>query len=378
VVYIKDKNIIFIAFLFLFIGFISTSNITGLGIFDRIFGVSIGKNANPITETCTDSDGGKNYNITGYAYGYFVPEGGFFKDSDFCALYNNKNKVTSCSGSACSLYEYYCASSTTLGRTPYTCPNGCSDGKCISQTQSCTNECSYSGQRYCTNITNYAICGNYDSDSCLEYIKKDCSYGQECDFSSGYCIQNQTQSCTLKNNMCCKGENYCLIATIQIDCLQGYSPIIICDENCIPKGKCIPQNQTQTVTSGLASTGSQCKTSGLCSNNNQCCTGYTCSNGQCTPTGSKCIGTGCSKSCNGRQCVSNCGNDCPGYICYNNRCILKSTPTPSPTCSVGPKCYNGQYAGYRNGDCTWNGIVFCGNGCDTNTGICSIKNVHTL
>ena len=54
------------------------------------------------------------------------------------------------------------------------CPPGtiCQNGECISQPPSCQNECSYSSQkeRRCNgNIVEERDCGNYDSDPCLEW-----------------------------------------------------------------------------------------------------------------------------------------------------------------------------------------------------------------
>jgi hypothetical protein len=44
--------------------------------------------------------------------------------------------------------------------------------------ETCTNECSYSGQKFCDG--NYLkTCGNYDADSCLEWSSSYCSYGCE-------------------------------------------------------------------------------------------------------------------------------------------------------------------------------------------------------
>jgi len=65
----------------------------------------------------------------------------------------------------------------------------------------CSNECSYSGQRRCYNSNSNQVCGDYDSDSCLEWSNPDscqgstgCGYGK-CDnderpqwsCSGGYC-----------------------------------------------------------------------------------------------------------------------------------------------------------------------------------------------
>lgn len=52
---------------------------------------------------------------------------------------------------------------------------------------SCSNECTTSGLKECASLTSYRTCGNYDSDSCLEWsTSASCPMGQTC--SSGQCI----------------------------------------------------------------------------------------------------------------------------------------------------------------------------------------------
>lgn len=50
-----------------------------------------------------------------------------------------------------------------------------------SEQPSCQNECSQQGIQECVNTTQYRICGNYDSDPCLEWSSPiNCSAGQTC------------------------------------------------------------------------------------------------------------------------------------------------------------------------------------------------------
>jgi len=62
--------------------------------------------------TCTDSDGGKNYNVKG-ARTY-----GSYTYSDYC------------NGDGTAVVELFCGPDAEI----YTCPNGCSDGACVSTT----------------------------------------------------------------------------------------------------------------------------------------------------------------------------------------------------------------------------------------------------
>jgi hypothetical protein len=78
------------------------------------------------------------------------------------------------------------------------CSSGyvCSDGQCIASTggggggsggSTCTNECLTAGSIICSSETSYKICGNYDSDSCLELSEAiECPAGKIC--LEGNCI----------------------------------------------------------------------------------------------------------------------------------------------------------------------------------------------
>jgi hypothetical protein len=71
------------------------------------------------------------------------------------------------------------------------CPYGCSNGQCLAQ--SCANECNTSGQKQCSG-NGWQVCGNYDSDSCLEWSSLSaCAGNQLC--QNGNCI-NQSIACS--------------------------------------------------------------------------------------------------------------------------------------------------------------------------------------
>lgn len=111
------------------------------------------------TFTCTDSDGGKDYN----AKGNVVAKS---PTSDI-------NVWDLCSDST-RLVEYFCTNLQQSGET-YTCPNGCSNGACLSSTNQtgCTNGCAFADQIVVCwlpgSLPGNQTCGNYDSDSCLEW-----------------------------------------------------------------------------------------------------------------------------------------------------------------------------------------------------------------
>jgi hypothetical protein len=68
----------------------------------------------------------------------------------------------------------------------------CVDGQCVSEIQ-CINECEYRGERSCSTPHHLYgqslwICGNFDSDSCLEWQVTYCGEGSEC--IDGECTQS--------------------------------------------------------------------------------------------------------------------------------------------------------------------------------------------
>lgn len=127
-------------------------------------GGAVGGNGKPVKTSCTDSDGGLNYNQKGTAYncsGSICSS----KVSDYCI--NNQ-----------SLNEYYCSANSVLSQV-HTCPSGCANGACISP--KCTDgtlygSCSLTKPLYCNNgsLTNKcSVCG--------------CGSGLTCDTSTEQC-----------------------------------------------------------------------------------------------------------------------------------------------------------------------------------------------
>jgi len=129
-----------------------------------------------------------------------------------------------------STYRYSTLESCT-SQGFYCCPSGysCSDPKsgtgcgagetCCSsdsapvctQAQSCDDLCSQSGLRECTDSTHFWTCGNYDSDSCLEWSSSQaCGAGQTC--SNGECTGGSGQTCSEmagSGSDCCTGGETC-------------------------------------------------------------------------------------------------------------------------------------------------------------------------
>ena len=94
---------------------------------------------------------------------------------------------------------------------------------------SCADECSYSGKRRCYDSANKQICGQYDSDSCLEWSSPiscsgntSCGYGRcddderpnwrcsggSCTYTCNYSSSCAKISCECSKGPCCDGCNY--------------------------------------------------------------------------------------------------------------------------------------------------------------------------
>jgi eight-cysteine-cluster-containing protein len=85
-------------------------------------------------QTCTDSDGGKNYYVKGTAQDSQTVA------TDICGI-KDAGYVSNCAGSNCYLWEGYCDNGKASVEIAVPCPNGCSDGACFPQPQNCTNLC---------------------------------------------------------------------------------------------------------------------------------------------------------------------------------------------------------------------------------------------
>lgn len=92
---------------------------------------------------CTDSDGGKNYTVKGYGTVSF-PDGEVGYNEEMCydsgAMYGDA--PAECAGAngygnGLCVIEQYCNADGSQGYEIYKCPNGCSNGACISNNPAC-------------------------------------------------------------------------------------------------------------------------------------------------------------------------------------------------------------------------------------------------
>lgn len=79
---------------------------------------------------CTDSDGGKNYYISGIVT---YSNGG--SNKDVCIKKKSDGSWGDTAYEAPYVVEYSCPSSTNYGKDIYECPDGCNDGACLKETK---------------------------------------------------------------------------------------------------------------------------------------------------------------------------------------------------------------------------------------------------
>jgi len=131
------------------------------------------------------------------------------------------------------------------------CPNGGTCGNYDSDSClecpniSCTNECSYIGQRTCYGSNYYLVCGNYDSDSCLEWSSPQyCGSGYIC--QNGSCISSITCSdeCSYYGQKTCAGTNsYKICGNYDSDPCLEWSSSHSCPSGYIcQNGECVYQS----------------------------------------------------------------------------------------------------------------------------------------
>ena len=205
------------------------------------------------------------------------------------------------------------------------CNNGyaCQNGSCVS---SCSDEC-ISGAKECSGDAGYRICGNYDSDKCLEWgTVKNCTNSYVC--QDGVCVRSCSDECSLGQKqcsgdsayqICAKNSQGCSVWGVSKDCSFGYgcqngSCVNSCSDECSPGEKeCSGDSGYRTC--GKYDLDSCYEWSAV----KNCSTGYACQDGgcvkgcsdQCTLGDHQCSGT------SGRTCGNYGSNSCAGWSGYD-------------------------------------------------------------
>lgn len=124
-----------------------------------------------VTKSCVDTDGG----IVPQVFGTVTTKNGTLTDT----------QSDRCVENGTALEEAYCQSSTSSAVGFRKIYGTCQGGKIVSASTptttalNCIDEC-VSGNLVCTSSTSYQLCGNYDSDPCLEYKNLTCPADKIC------------------------------------------------------------------------------------------------------------------------------------------------------------------------------------------------------
>ncbi len=219
-------------------------------------------------------------------------------DSGSCTNECAVNGGTTCDGTSgtrtCGQFD---ADSCLELSAPQQCPSGqqCDAGVCA-EVNGCSDDCPMSGAVSCDGTTGTRVCGNYDSDPCLELSTvTPCGRTEAC--SSGSCMSVCTDECpTVGSPVCASDSAIRTCGNFDPDPCYEYSPESPCTsaQNCVG-GACVScADECTTFDAG------QCETTGdagfrLCGNFDSdtcfelastvtyCAAGDVCSSGTCAP-----------------------------------------------------------------------------------------------
>jgi hypothetical protein len=178
---------------------------------------------------CSDSDGGINADT----YGQLSKDDQISKD--FCEIYRDVwndfggPQLTCSSSENCYVKEKYCENDE-FAKTDIECPYGCSDGACLSQTQSCSDSdggkdynrkgtvtlggLSKTDHCYSSTEANEYFCdslGNIDNE------RHECEFG--CDGTEGACFSEPQTGCV--ESWVCSNWRECINGKQKRNCVEN-------------------------------------------------------------------------------------------------------------------------------------------------------------
>lgn len=243
---------------------------------------------------------------------------------------------------------------------PVACPNEfvCELGQCVPP---CRDECPV-GSAICSNETTVSVCGNFDTDLCLEPgAPIECNAGERCE--QGSCV-DENDACT---DECSAGETLCFGDSVRTcgdydsDACLDLGPPVPCGlgEAC-SGGACVPFCQDECPADGVTE-----------------CFGDAVRTCQATPNGCLewTVTEACDpdSSCSDGACVDECVDECPvagGAVCApdgsgvsfcgeydSDACLDRSSVVP---CPQGFACQGGVCVATCTDECQVGAGARCG------------------
>ncbi len=238
----------------------------------------------------------------------------------------NSSSYNCTSASCYSSYSSYSSSKKSSTSTTYA----------VYTPPSCTNECSVNGQRVCIG-NGWRQCGNYDSDSCLEWGNiTQCGWNQTC--SNGQCISTCTNECSVSGQRVCDGNGWKQCGNYDSDSCLEWGNITQCGWNqTCSNGSCIDTCQNECTLNQHQCSGNSGRT---CLQNNQGCTywgNYQSCDSQCYSCGDGRCECGETRS----SCPQDCGYNTPtvnldyyGEVECGQKATLHWTSNNADSCSA--------------------------------------------
>ena len=221
----------------------------------------------------------------------------------------------------------------------------CGSGTCVNDSclSSCTNDCSVSGQRQCSG-NGFQQCGNFDSDNCLEWgAVVNCNAGDKC--NNGSCVNEPSQpictnECDVKDQRVCSGNGWKQCGNYDSDSCLEWGAVADCtaNETCV-NGSCIyhPTCSDQCVTGSHQCSGSSGSTCGIFSGACASWGAYQ----QCDPQCFRCGDDRCDCGETQSSCPQDCGYDRPtvnlrsrGSVSCGKEAILTWDSTNADSCTA--------------------------------------------
>ncbi|MEI6058361.1 MAG: hypothetical protein WCP89_01180, partial [archaeon] len=341
-----------------------------------------------VLDSCTDSDGGKDYFVNGSTAGSqatfedkcvtpTTASGGYIAKDGVWYAYNDFNN-DSCSGGNCYLSESFCANSTWQDREVVSCSNGCSKGACLAAVEPkctsnaqcddvnvCTDDSCVSGT--CSSVVNTISCddknANTENDKCsfgvcsgtIISIPSTCN---DTDGGKDYFVKGETTGYTPSVSGIYTSKDMCLQDGLNNADLQE----TWCEDNVVKveKYNC-PNGCSNGKCNVPCVTNADCGTdtfTNYCSSDNRACTSRTfniCTNPG--TLGSICSGGG-SGGCRSPPCSRGCNN-------LTGKCIESTEPLVGcdvlldkvKTPQEFKDAYGNVYSNSWNNSYTWNAWI---------------------